>query len=61
MLREKEDGTVKASLRSKTYVDVSAICKKYGGGGHARAAGFTYEGSLKEVSEQMLADVEETI
>ena len=30
------------SMYSKTY-DVSDICKKYGGGGHAQAAGFTCE------------------
>jgi oligoribonuclease NrnB/cAMP/cGMP phosphodiesterase (DHH superfamily) len=31
----------KISLRSdKNYVDCSAICKKYGGGGHRSAAGF---------------------
>ena len=23
-----------------SYVDVSVICKKYGGGGHKKAAGF---------------------
>ena len=30
------------SMYSKTH-DVSDICKKYGGGGHAQAAGFTCE------------------
>ena len=29
-------------IYSKTH-DVSDICKKYGGGGHAKAAGFTCE------------------
>ncbi len=61
MLREKEAGTIKASLRSKTYVDVSEICKGYGGGGHARAAGFTCEGALEEVSKQIVADIEEIL
>lgn len=31
----------KFSLRSKNYVDVSAIAKTFGGGGHVRAAGFS--------------------
>lgn len=34
------DAKVKISLRSKT-VDVSAIARQYGGGGHYHAAGFT--------------------
>lgn len=38
----KPDNTVEFSMRGedKSDVDVSAICKKYGGGGHAKAAGF---------------------
>ncbi len=33
------EGKTKASMRSKTKVDVSKICKDLGGGGHVRAAG----------------------
>jgi len=36
----RSDGMVSYSLRSKGDVDVSAIAKKYGGGGHRSAAGF---------------------
>lgn len=35
------EGIFRYSLRATSNVDVSAICKKYGGGGHAAAAGFT--------------------
>ena len=39
----KDDGHVIFSLRSaEDKVDVSEIAKKYGGGGHACAAGFSY-------------------
>lgn len=38
-LRERNDGTFKASLRSHAPVDSSKICLSMGGGGHARAAG----------------------
>ena len=41
LLRQEEDGRIKVSLRSKSYVDVSAIAVAFGGGGHKRAAGFT--------------------
>lgn len=37
---ESDDGKSKGSLRSKKYVDVAAIAKSMGGGGHYRAAGF---------------------
>lgn len=37
---ELSDGKVRVSMRSKTdAVDVCAICQKFGGGGHALAAG----------------------
>lgn len=38
---EAADKTVKFSLRSNGDYDVSAIAKKFGGGGHKNAAGFT--------------------
>lgn len=38
------------SLRSRTdEVDVSAIAKKYGGGGHVKAAGFEWNGDIREI------------
>ncbi len=41
-------GPVEVSMRSRNYVDVGAIATRAGGGGHARAAGFTYAGSAEE-------------
>ena len=38
---ECSDGTYAYSLRSRAGVDVSAIAKRFGGGGHAQAAGFS--------------------
>ncbi len=46
---EREDGTVKVSLRSLSPWDVSFIARKFGGGGHARAAAFSREGRLDEI------------
>lgn len=40
VLRETKEGDVKVSMRS-TGKDVSRFAKIYGGGGHAKAAGFT--------------------
>lgn len=37
------------SLRSRSDFDVSAVAKKFGGGGHAQAAGFGLDGLLSEL------------
>lgn len=49
VLRENDDGTVKGSLRTThDNVDVAALAKLFGGGGHKKAAGFTVKGKLVE-------------
>lgn len=35
-----DEETYKVSMRSKSLIDVAKIATAYGGGGHARAAGF---------------------
>lgn len=49
LLYEKEDGDFKVSLRSDEYVDVSAIAREFGGGGHIRAAGCTVSGAMRDI------------
>jgi phosphoesterase RecJ-like protein len=44
VLKEDDAGVWQASLRSKSKVDVAAVATALGGGGHARAAGFSYSG-----------------
>lgn len=45
---ETPEGQIRASLRTeKNNVDVSAIAKLFGGGGHKKAAGFTIPAELK--------------
>ena len=47
LLKEYETGKVKGSLRTtRDDVDVSVIAKKFGGGGHQKAAGFEIQGKL---------------
>ena len=53
-LREKEDGSVKVSVRTGESVDASEICKNFSGGGHARAAGCTLSVSLENACEQLV-------
>jgi phosphoesterase RecJ-like protein len=42
------DEEIRVSLRSNGRVNVQAAAKRLGGGGHFRAAGLTYSGSLEE-------------
>ena len=52
---ELNDGKVRVSMRSKSEaVDVSAICQKFGGGGHKLAAGTRVRGTLAEVEQKIL-------
>ncbi|GAA3164341.1 bifunctional oligoribonuclease/PAP phosphatase NrnA [Planomonospora alba] len=41
VLKEDDDGAWQVSTRSRGGVDVAGVCAALGGGGHARAAGFT--------------------
>ena len=56
-LREK-DGKLKCSLRSNGDKDVSGISLVFGGGGHAKAAGFTVEGyTIDELEEKIITEI----
>ncbi len=52
---ELEKGFYKVSLRSTEAVDVSRLCQTFGGGGHARAAGFGMRGTFAEILEKVKA------
>jgi phosphoesterase RecJ-like protein len=48
-LREETPGLIRGNLRTAhTDVDVSKIAELFGGGGHAKASGFTIEGKLEK-------------
>lgn len=53
-LREIKPGVTVGSLRSAEYVDVAHIALQFGGGGHARAAGFKQELPLYEVKQHVI-------
>lgn len=48
VLKEDDAGIWQVSMRSKDVVDVLAAASQLGGGGHARAAGFSYTGRADE-------------
>ena len=61
MLREREDGRAKVSLRSRGEADVEKIARAHGGGGHQNAAGFDTAGSPEAVKPQVVAALEEAL
>ena len=61
LMREREDGVFKCSLRSADEVNVSEICQTVGGGGHAKAAGCTIEATLEEAKNTLIAAVERAL
>lgn len=61
MLRQSDHGDIKVNLRSNSFVDVSAIARKYTGGGHKRAAGFTTQGALDKTKKNLLKDIREVL
>lgn len=47
LLAEHQNGTVKASMRTQNdRINVAKIAELFGGGGHAKAAGFTMPGGI---------------
>lgn len=60
-IRQKEEHKFKASLRSTGDIDVSAICSKFGGGGHVKAAGCTFETSIEDAKTQIVKAVGEAL
>ena len=45
---------VRANLRAKSRFDVSAVARRFGGGGHVAASGFTWAGTLDDLLGEIL-------
>ncbi len=56
-VRQDDENRYKISTRSKKYFDVSELCRKYGGGGHKRAAGFNFEGDIDSFIDNLIAEI----
>jgi phosphoesterase RecJ-like protein len=52
---------VKVSFRSQDRINVNAIARTFGGGGHLRAAACTIKGDLPEVKKMVLAKVRQEL
>ena len=52
-----EPGNFKVSLRTTDKLDATIVTKKFGGGGHVRAAGCNIEGGLQSVIDRLIAEI----
>ncbi|MCZ7533380.1 MAG: bifunctional oligoribonuclease/PAP phosphatase NrnA [Acidimicrobiia bacterium] len=57
LLKESKPGVYKGSLRSRGTVDVSAIARSFGGGGHHNASGFTSTSDPESIIHQIVAQL----
>ena len=53
-IRQTSDGQVRASLRSECDLNVAEIAAKFGGGGHARAAGCSLGTDISSAVDTMI-------
>ena len=61
-LIKEEPDKVSVNLRSRNKIDVSSIAQKFGGGGHARAAGFKVTGkSVQTVADELAQAVQDVL
>jgi phosphoesterase RecJ-like protein len=58
LIKEREDGRFRCSLRSKGKVNVARLAQDFGGGGHATAAGFTSSLSLEALKSALMRGLE---
>lgn len=61
MLKTRDDGSIKVSLRSRGEVDIEKIARLHGGGGHRNAAGFTLDAGASAGADAIsgiLAEIE---
>ena len=61
ILVEQADGGVRVSLRSRGSADVAELAKRFGGGGHSQAAGFSLGGDADSARRTVIAACSEAL
>jgi phosphoesterase RecJ-like protein len=56
--KQEKGDEYRVSLRSKGDVDVNAIAKTFGGGGHKNASGCTVTGAIEELQKTLVGRIE---
>jgi phosphoesterase RecJ-like protein len=59
--KQEKENEYRVSLRSKGEIDIGAVAKDYGGGGHKNAAGCTVRGNIEELRRSIVDKVEHAI
>src|SRR5262249_7524178 len=59
--KEQERDAYRVSMRSKSEIDIGAIAKEFGGGGHKNAAGCTVTGAIDALQKQFVMKIERAI
>ena len=58
VIKQRGNGSWKASLRSNSSVDVQKICSVFGGGGHEKAAGCSFGSmDIEEIKRMLTAEI----
>lgn len=61
VIKERDEGEFKVSVRSEACFDASEFCRNFGGGGHIAAAGCTLFGEENDVVAKLLASAERSL
>ena len=59
--KQTEGDEYRVSMRSKGEIDIGAIAKQFGGGGHKNAAGCTVSGSIESLQKTFVERIDQTI
>lgn len=61
LLKDKENGGYKISMRGKDVCDLASIAAIYGGGGHVNAAGLSVDGDVKKVISDLTERIDKKL
>lgn len=61
ILKERGPEVIKVSMRAKTTANVAEIAAKFGGGGHIKAAGCTFETDMQTAWDKIKDAIEESL
>jgi len=59
--RQTEGDDYRVSMRSKGDIDIGAVAKEFGGGGHKNAAGCSVNGAIDQLQKVFLGKIEQAI
>src|SRR5678816_3904686 len=59
--KQVEGDEYRVSMRSKGDIDIGAVAKEFGGGGHKNAAGCTISGAIDALQKLFIEKIEQAI